>query len=121
MKYKYPEWATEKQKEGMDIFLGIATEYGDFNITFRQDDHDYDEDAHAFFADIAWSHNTAKGERKHEMLIAWDYEPTWNRYNERVHHWQFLFGGGDATREVSSEVFFLDMFWYLDEKANLVA
>lgn len=114
MKQNYPDWATEKQKEGMAKFTAIADEYWVFDIEFRQDDHGDEDDESRFYADITWGEGTPLGVRKYEFDIAFDYEATWNRHHERIHEWQFLFSGGEATREVSTEVLALDLFFYLD-------
>jgi len=120
MNQEYPSWASKKQLEGMELFIGIAKEYGDFNISFKESQL-CDADDSTFDVDIKWEHHTATGLRKHEMTVSFDYERTWNSMNERIHEWQFVFSGGEATREISTEVFFLDMFFYLDGKANLAA
>lgn len=110
---KYPEWATEKQQEGMEKFRGIASEYHDFTIDFTQSDLG-EEDSTRFYANVSWGSEGLRGQRKHKFDIAYDYEATWDRCGVRLHEWQFLFAGGDATREISTEVFFLDLFFYLD-------
>lgn len=51
---EYPEWATEKQKEGMKEFIEIANEYGDFDVTFEQERHG--RGGHSrFTAKIEWT------------------------------------------------------------------
>lgn len=113
-----PQWATDKQLEGMKKFITIAKEYGDFDISFKPNNWG-DEDRSIFIACVDWENYQASGRRHHEMRIGFDYEATWDCYGERVHDWQFIFAGGDATRELSTEIFFLDLFFYMDEKLNL--
>jgi hypothetical protein len=115
---KLPEWANDKQIEGMKEIIGIAKEYGDFGISFKQNDYG-DEDDSIFIMCLDWGNYNTKGNRHHEMRIGFDYEQTWDCYGELVHDWQFIFAGGDATRELTTEVFFLDLFFYLDGKLNL--
>ena len=116
-----PKWATEKQQEGMKLFNTIAREYADFEIEFTASDHDDEDEDSRFYAIITWgSFSNDKGQRVHSFDIAYDYERTWDKYGERVYEWQFLFSGGEATREVSTEVLFLDLFFYLDGFAKAV-
>ena len=111
-----PEWANLKQLEGMRKFYRIASEYGDFVISFKPDNHSHEySDDSTFYAILDWnSCGNRDVERHHEMLIGFDYESTWDRFGDPVYEWQFIFGDGDATREMTSEVFFLDLFFYLD-------
>ena len=125
MAINLPEWANNKQKEGMELIYAIANEYGNFDISFKPDDSGLeDEEAESvFYIVLDWTSHTgeAKTKRHHEMMIGFDFEATWDSCGERLHEWQFMFGNGDATREVSSEVFFLDLFFYFDDKHELVA
>lgn len=120
MKLEYPEWANEKQKEGMELIHCIANEYGDFDITFKPDDSGH-EDESIFYIVLDWLSHTGDTEdkRHHEMMIGFDFEKTWDMHNEAIEEWQFMFGNGEATREVSTEVFFLDLFFYFDAKHEL--
>lgn len=113
-----PEWANDKQLEGMKKFIAIAKEYGDFDVSFKPNNWG-DEDSSIFIACIDWENFQAKGRRHHEMRIGFDYEATWDCYGERIHDWQFIFAGGDATRELTTEIFFLNLFFYMDGKLNL--
>ena len=121
MKQRYPDWATDKQQEGMKRFLDIAYEYGDFTVSFEKDRHGRGDEYHSFVAVVEWENWQNPGTKKHEFYIAWDYEQTWDCHHQEIHDWQFLFGGGDATREISSEVFFVDLFFYLDKAAKVAA
>ena len=120
MPIQYPEWANEKQKEGMELIFAIANEYGDFDISFKPDDSGY-EDESIFYVVLDWTSHTGetKDKRHHEMMIGFDFEATWDKCGDRVHDWQFIFAHGEATREVSTEVFFLDLFFYFDAKHEL--
>ena len=115
MKQEYPEWATEKQLEGMKKFSLIAGEYGSFEITFNQNNW-VDENESVFIAVLSWGYEgtNEKGIRQHEIRCGYDYEATWDCCGNRVYQWQFIFAGGDATREMTTEVLFLDLFFYLD-------
>lgn len=113
----YPDWATTKQEEGMKLFLSIAEENGCFFTRFKKDNHG-DDAQHSFIACLTWNNHLEKTERNHEMRIAWDYEQTWNRFDEEIHGWQFVFSGGETTRPVSSEMFFTDLFFYLENRVN---
>lgn len=122
MVVNYPDWATEKQLEGMKKFVAIAEEYGSFEIGFETNNWG-DEDDSIFIAVLTWGYEgtNEKGIRKHKIRCGWDYEATWDCYGERVHDWQFIFAGGDATRGMSTEVFFVDLFFYLDGIAETKA
>jgi len=111
-----PEWANTKQLEGMRKFYRIASEYGDFVISFvKHGEYLHDNNNSMFCATLDWNSCGDRDVEKHyEMLIGFDYESTWDRYGEPVYDWQFIFADGDATREMTSEVFFLDLFFYLD-------
>jgi len=113
---EYPEWASEKQKEGMKQFRMIADEFGQFNIEFKQSHY---LSNHSFDAVVTWENYEAKGKRKHVFWIAWDYERTWDKYGERVENWQFVFADGDATQSMSTEIFYIDLFFYMDKKLNI--
>lgn len=114
---EFPEWATPKQIEGMKEFVDVSNEYGCFKVAYKQSDWG-DEDETRFYAVVTWGSTNNKGCREHTFDIAYDYEPTWDYLNEPIEFWQFLFAGGDCTREISTEVFFLELFQYLDGIAN---
>ena len=122
----YPEWATEKQKEGMSEFFKLIEEYGNFNVSYKQPEYvDEENQDSEFVAVVTWESHTnlsvkAKGIRHHEFRIAWNYEQYFDYQNNRVDAWQFVFAGGDATREISTEVLFMDLFFYLDGIAEIV-
>lgn len=120
MSIEYPEWANDKQKEGMKKVHAIASEYIQPDISFKEDDSGHDDES-IFYIVLDWESHSCndKGHRHHEMQIGFDYESTWDKYGDQVHEWQFMFGNGEATREMTSEVFWLDMFLYLDKFAEL--
>lgn len=60
-------------------------------------------------------------QRQHEFDIAWNYEQTWDCYGDKKEEWQFIFSGGDATREMTTEVFFIDLFFMLDKIVDKAA
>lgn len=116
-----PDWANEKQREGMSIFNGLLDEYlSTMNVEFKPTDFPDDEEDSRFYAVVSWDQGE-KGQRRHEFDIAFDYEATWNHRRERIHEWQFLFSGGEAVRELSNEILFMDLFWYLDRTATTEA
>ena len=115
-----PDWANDEQLDGMRQIITIAKEYGYFDVTFKQS-FLYWENESVFKVCLEWENSNAKGLRYHEMIVGFDYEETWDCYGEQVHQWQFIFDGGEVTREMTVEVFFLDLFFYLDSKLNLVA
>lgn len=110
-------WATTKQQEGMSAFLDIASEYGNFDVSFFQS-HGVED---AFTARVEWENNKAEGRRSYEFHVAWDYEPTLDCLGDELHEWHFVFAHGDASREMTSEIFFLSLFFYLDEQLAIVA
>jgi hypothetical protein len=111
MENNIPSWATEKQKEGMEEFNGIADEYGNFKVEFSQSEWADDD---TFYANITWGNHFGKGERKHTIRIGWNYEQYFDHLGVENDTWQFIFSDGDCTREMSTEVLFLDLFSYLD-------
>ncbi len=120
MTNNYPQWSTKKQKEGMKLFNDIADAHGHFEVEFTQHEWTAELNLHAFYAVVRWSSHGLKdlGLREHTFPIAWDYEPTYSHTGELVHHWQLVIANGDATRELSLEVFYLDLFFALDKIAN---
>ena len=105
----------------MKLIYVIANEYGDFDISFKPDDSGYDDES-IFYIVLDWGSHTgeAKTKRHHEIMIGFDFEATWDRYGDRVYDWQFIFSNGEATREVTSEIFFLDLFFYLNDRHELI-
>jgi len=118
MEAEYPEWANEKQLEGMKLFASIADEYlWDKHVSFKP--HSYgDDDANEsrFIAILRWDREKL-GMRENEFDIAFDYEAKWDHLGNRIEEWQFLFSGGEATRELSNEILFMNLFWYMDDSA----
>ena len=116
-----PEWATPKQKEGMTDFYEIASEYGYFNISFKAPEYYDEDDDSEFFAVLTWGYDADKndlGVCEHTIRIVWNYEQVWDCYGDELNQWQFVFAGGDATREMDTESLFLDLFFYMDKIAN---
>jgi hypothetical protein len=116
----HPVWASDKQKEGMTLFNEIANEYGSFAVSFKQSMW-ADED-NVFIAVLDWENCIGKGvgARRHEFKIGWNYQDTWDQLGERVDRWQFIFGDdGECTRSVSTECFFIDLFFYMDKNGSI--
>lgn len=112
---KFPEWATEKQKEGMRELISII-EFGNFDITFKQSEI-YDDEEHRFFAVFEWENHSCKkemGRRHHEIEMGWGLHEFWDKHGDKIHSWQFIFSGGDCCYEISNRILFLDLFFYLD-------
>lgn len=115
----YPEWASEKQKEGMLEFSKIANEHGIFEIAFEQgnnddsDDSD-DSDKSLFEVALTWTPLDSTVARTHLMTVDFNYEQTWNHLGEELCEWQFVFGSGDCTRSMCSEMFYTDVFFRTD-------
>ncbi|MDH5639536.1 MAG: hypothetical protein OEZ04_13705 [Nitrospinota bacterium] len=106
MAHSYPEWATDKQKEGMAEFLAVAEAYGAFVVSFDRPRSSW-MGPDSFTAAVKYGNP----ERSHEFDIAFDYQDTWDCCGNLVPpHWQFLFSAGDCAREISIEVFFVDLF-----------
>ena len=121
MSANIPEWASPKQREGMDDFYELATEYGYFDISFRAPDYYNDDDDSEFIAVLTWGYDADKddlGIRKHEIRIAWNYEQYFDHCGDKADAWQFVFACGDATREMTTEVLFIDLFFFMDGIAN---
>jgi len=121
MSNNIPEWASTKQKEGMSEFNDIVDQYGSFDVLFKEPDYYSDDDDSEFIAILTWGYNTDKddlGIRKHEIRIAWNYEQYFDYCGEKIDSWQFIFASGDATREMDTEVLFIDLFFYMDGIAN---
>tara|TARA_R110000787_G_scaffold184251_1_gene296189 strand:- start:103 stop:492 length:390 start_codon:yes stop_codon:yes gene_type:complete len=121
MSANIPEWASAKQREGMDDFYELATEYGYFDISFRKPDYYTDDDDSEFVAILTWGYDTGKedlGIRKHEIRIIWNHEQYFDHCGDKVDTWQFVFACGDATREMNTEVLFIDLFFFMDGITN---
>ena len=112
-----PEWANEKQREGMANFLVVLGEYGFFiDCEFVESKFEDDEHDSRFTANLEWGVES-KGFRRHSIEICFDFESTWSHTGEQVHQWQFVFGDGEIGREMTSEILFVDLFSYLDRVA----
>lgn len=111
----YPEWATDKQKEGMDIFVVIVDEYHHFDIEFKKSNMD-EEEYPRFEAVVTWDSNGGAS-LSHEFEIGWNHEKVWAHSGEELDEWQFIFSFGDCAREMSTEIFYLDMFFFMDRNA----
>jgi len=112
----YPEWATARQIEGMQLFNNVLNEYlWAASVEFKETDFE-DESGTRFYAVVFWDSDD-KGKRQHEFDVAFDYEAEWDHLGKRIHRWQFLFAGGDVSRELTNEILFMELFWYLDKVA----
>ncbi|WP_415913285.1 hypothetical protein [Neptuniibacter sp. QD37_11] len=112
----YPEWASDKQKEGMKAFLKIAESYGNFDVKFSPYEFDSDDYHARFVADISWGFGSmfGQGQREHRFYVGWDMQQVWSgTTGERIHQWQFDFLE-DAYHEMNLEIFYLDLFFKVD-------
>jgi hypothetical protein len=115
----YPIWATEKQREGIDKFSVIADKYGRFDIEFKPYNYAEEEQTADFLAEVTWGYegSDCNGIRQHEMRIAWCHEETWDHLGNKVEEWQFVFASGECAREMTTEMFYMDLFTCLDSIA----
>ena len=107
---KLPDWANEKQIEGMKAFLEIAEEYGQFNFEFK--DRTFDEDT-GFSVDVKWN-PYGRGERVVEFSVFWNYEQLFNHRSESIDTWQFVFA--DNGFEMSGQLFYMELFQQVDNQ-----
>ena len=121
MSNNIPTWASAKQQEGMSEFNDIVEQYGSFDVSFKEPDYYSDDDDSEFIATLKWGYDNDKddlGIRKHEIRMAWNHEQYFDHCGVEVDAWQFVFACGDATREMSTEVLFIDLFFFMDGIAN---
>ena len=100
MSANIPEWASTKQREGMNYFYELATEYGSFDISFKQPEYYSEDDDSEFIAILTWGYNTDKddlGIRTHEIRVAWNYEQYFDHCSSEVDAWQLYFLVGSIT------------------------
>jgi len=112
-KTSLPEWASEKQKEGMKAFLQIAEEYGQFNFEFKEET--FDEDI-GFGVDVKWN-PYGRGMRVIEFAVFWNYEQLFNHRDEPFDAWQFVFA--ESGFEISGQLFYMELFQRIDEQLVL--
>ena len=107
----YPDWATEKQLEGMRQFQAAFIDYGYlFDISFKGGRYGVD----SFCVVLTWSSKSgAKLTRTFHLAV--DYVQTWNCFGVELHDWQLIFSSGDDTAEVSAEIILADLCQYLIE------
>ena len=108
----YPNWATEKQLEGMRQFNAALIDYHSlFDISFCSGSSGGD----SFAAALHWQAKSGT-ELTRVFQLAFDYEPTWNCFGVEIHDWQIVLAEGEATAEVSAEIIFVDLFQYCTER-----
>lgn len=113
MRNDLPEWATDKEQEGMKSFLEIVEEYGQFEVEFKPTTF---ADDIGFDADVKWfSFDTHA--RKVSFSVHWNYEQMFNNLNEKVDTWQFVFADSGFT--ISGQLFYMELFQRLNEKFDL--
>jgi hypothetical protein len=110
MENQLPEWADDKEKEGMKAFLEIVEEYGNFTVEFKQSTF---ADDIGFDANVSWG-RFDKGEVVIQFSVFWNYEQLFNYLNEKIDTWQFVFCDSGFT--MSSQLFYMELFQKLDEK-----
>lgn len=113
MEIKLPEWATKKEKEGMKAFLKIAQEYGQFEFEFKPVTF---EDDIGFEVNVKWN-PYGRGERNIPFSVYWNYEQLFNRLNEKIDTWQFVFADSGFT--INGQLFYMELFQRLDEKLEV--
>lgn len=109
MRNELPDWADDKEKEGMKAFLDIVEEYGMFEVTFKQSTF---ADDMGFEADVRWFSFDTHG-RAVPFSIYWNYEQLFNHLNEKVNTWQFVFS--DSGFEMSGQLFYMELFQRLND------
>lgn len=109
-----PDWATAKQKEGMDLFARIFADYDyHFEVSFKPYELDTNHSDY-FVATVTWRYgsdiNNQNEQRSHDMLIGWNVQQTWNAAGEELIEWQLVFGDDEeATRTLNAENVFTDL------------
>ena len=105
---KFPEWASDKIKEGMSAFVGIVETYPslDMDISFQQLTFD---DEIGFDAEVSWLEFGIKIKKSVLFHVVWNYEQLFTPFDERFDCWQFVFD--DVGREISVELFFVELFF----------
>lgn len=111
MKNQLPEWATNKIKEGMEAFLKIVNEYGEFEATFSQltfaDDIGFD-------AVVSWSHFSLPDiEYEAKFSVHYNFQQLFNCIEEKINTWQFVVE--DSGFEMSGQFFYMELFQCLSK------
>lgn len=114
MEIKLPEWATNKEQEGMKAFLEIVNEYGQFEVEFKPTTF---ADDVGFEAVVSWS-PFARPDIIHKVpySIHYNFEQLFNHENAKINTWQFVFD--DNGIEISGQVFYMELFQYLDKQIS---
>lgn len=113
MENQLPEWASDKEKEGMKAFLEIVEEYGQFTVEFKASK--FPEDV-GFEASVSWG-RFDRGDISIPFSIFWNYDQLFNQLNEKVDTWQFVICDSGFT--ISSQLFYMELFQRVDEKLTL--
>jgi hypothetical protein len=117
MTKQLPQWASEKIKEGMQEFLAIATEYGQFDISFKP--LRFDDDI-GFYATVSWS-PFARPDiiNQVEYAVHFNFTQLFTSADESVDVWQLVFE--DSGVELNGQLFYMELFRHLDTKvASLI-
>jgi hypothetical protein len=114
MENKLPEWATDKEQEGMKSFLKIVEEYGQFEVEFKSTTF---ADDIGFYATVSWS-PFARPDIVHkvEYSIHYNFEQLFNSGLEKINTWQFVFE--DNGFQMSGQLFYMELFQHLDKKVS---
>jgi hypothetical protein len=111
--FNAPDWASEKQAEGMALFALIFADYEHhFDVSFKQSEND--DSNHRFIASVKWRYGfdskNQQEQRTHDFVVGWNVQETWSAANEKLSEWQFVFGDDDdATRTLNAEYAFTDI------------
>ncbi len=108
-----PDWASEKQAEGMAIFELIFADY-DYHLDVSFKPSENDDSNHRFIASVTWNYGfnekNQQEQRTHDFVIGWNVQETWSADNEKIDEWQIVFGDDDdATRTLNGEHAFTDI------------
>lgn len=113
MSRNYPDWATDKQCEGMSDFINIADEFGSFDIGFIQVPCGSD---HEFTARVSWIHHGDGASLSHDFRIAFEHTQMWDSCGEELHEWQFVFADGDIAHPMEMSIFYIDLFHFMNNR-----
>lgn len=115
MAVNFPEWATEKQKEGMQVFYDLTTSLLPFETVFEISDDV--EREHQFVAKVLWTRYEL-GDREVTFVVDWDYQELFSSDGCRIYVWQCVLEE-DFGMSLSQEFFCMYMFQELDKILDL--
>jgi hypothetical protein len=103
------DWANPKIQEGIDAFLAIVTQYG--NFTAELIPLTYPEDI-GFEAIVSWK-SPQGALRQVPFSIHWNLEPLFNADESPINTWQF--GFEDSGFAMTAELFYMELFQKVDQ------